>query len=175
MSNRKKPYKPIEFIIDDKGCHLCTSHSHAGGNYPKITKKGIALHRFVYEQKFGKIPNGLVVRHKCDVKHCINPDHLEVGTIADNNKDKVIRGRERYLIGVDNPAAVLTEKQAIEIFKSISRREDLALQYKVSLSTIHAIKNGDNWGHVTYKHTKGVRRITPNANYKGGKLRWMKD
>lgn len=39
------------------------------------------------------VPPGLVVRHTCDTPHCTNPDHLELGTQADNMRDKVTRGR----------------------------------------------------------------------------------
>lgn len=166
MSNRKKPYKPIEFIIDDKGCHLCTSHSHTGRNYPKITRKGIALHRFVYERSFGKIPNGLVVRHKCDVKYCINPDHLEIGTLADNNNDKKIRGRMPDSKGSKNGCSKLLEFEVIEIFTSSEKREELALQYGVSLSAINNIKSGASWSHVSRHHKKVLRRWTPNENYR---------
>lgn len=42
-------------------------------------------HRFMYEQLVGKIPEGLVIDHLCRVRHCINPDHLEVVTPRVNN------------------------------------------------------------------------------------------
>ena len=49
-------------------------------------------HRWAYIQAHGDIPEGMCVRHKCDNRPCINPDHLEVGTHADNMQDRLARG-----------------------------------------------------------------------------------
>lgn len=49
-------------------------------------------HRWVWEAVHGPIPVGLVVRHKCDNRVCIRLSHLELGTVADNNRDAQERG-----------------------------------------------------------------------------------
>ena len=51
------------------------------------------VHRLAYEEWVGPIPKGLIVRHRCDVRECINPEHLETGTHLDNTHDMDERGR----------------------------------------------------------------------------------
>lgn len=53
-------------------------------------------HRTAYRVWVGRIPEGLLVRHKCDNPPCINPSHLETGTFRDNARDREERGRSRW-------------------------------------------------------------------------------
>ena len=50
-------------------------------------------HRMAWILTYGSIPDGMVIRHKCDNTGCCNPDHLEIGTQSDNMKDMWERGR----------------------------------------------------------------------------------
>ena len=68
--------------------------------YCYITRgRGIRLraHRFIYETLIGPIPEGKVVRHSCDNRACINPEHLLLGTSYDNSQDMVSRNRQARL------------------------------------------------------------------------------
>ncbi len=47
-----------------------------------------AAHRFSYELYRGKIQDGMQIDHLCRVKCCVNPDHIEVVTVLENNKRK---------------------------------------------------------------------------------------
>lgn len=80
----------------NSGCWLWTGALFLTG-YPQISpdwKKPNAYgHRVSYEIHKGPIPAGMLVCHKCDVRSCVNPDHLYLGTHADNNRDMHIRGR----------------------------------------------------------------------------------
>lgn len=82
-----------EYIVKTPACWLWKviqpiyygSFTYGEQTYP--------AHRFSYMIHKGAIPPGLIVRHTCDVPSCVNPDHLLVGTFADNSHDAVIRGR----------------------------------------------------------------------------------
>jgi len=52
-------------------------------------------HRISYELHKGIIPEGKVIRHICDNKLCVNPNHLQIGSVSDNNRDKI--GKHLYI------------------------------------------------------------------------------
>lgn len=56
-------------------------------------KEPSAPYREFYIRIKGPIPNGIILRHKCDNRLCMNPNHLEPGTASDNARDKMERGR----------------------------------------------------------------------------------
>jgi len=72
------------------------SHINKRTGYGQYTVNGITLpaHRYSYQLYKGNIPDNLVVRHTCDVRNCVNPDHLLIGTTQDNMNDKVERNRQ---------------------------------------------------------------------------------
>jgi hypothetical protein len=62
-----------------------------GYGWLKVGNKHVAAHRFGYELLIGSIPEGLEVDHLCNVRHCVNPDHLEAVTRTENNNRQVPR------------------------------------------------------------------------------------
>lgn len=80
--------------IEDSGCWLWdTPHNSHGYGVASRGGKKIAAHRLSYSHFVGDIQPGQDVRHKCDSRACVNPDHLELGTRADNNRDTSARDR----------------------------------------------------------------------------------
>ena len=59
-----------------------------------VRRHGYA-HRQAWVQNFGPIPKGMYVCHTCDVRNCINPEHLFLGTQSDNIRDMATKGRHR--------------------------------------------------------------------------------
>ena len=145
MRGKKKPF---EFIIDEDGCFICVSHTTKNKNQPAITsKKGVKMSvpRYIYEECFGLIPDGLVVRHKCDNGNCLNPEHMELGTQIDNIKDKVERNRTIY--GERNHFCKLKANE-VEQIKSLKGKKlgtEVAREFDISSSQIYKIWSGKNW------------------------------
>ena len=107
-------------------------------------KDGMA-HRVAYELINGPIPGGYVIRHRCDNPACCNPNHLLIGTSADNTADAVERGR--LAIGERHGRTRLTEEQVHYIRRNPEGRTQatLARKFGVSPSTISYIRSGRNW------------------------------
>lgn len=114
-------------------------------------KKVYAAHRLVYELANGSIPDGQVVRHKCDNMACINIQHLELGTQKQNVHDMLERGRANHAKGESHGRAKLTRAQVEEIRnRHIPRKHGcgcraLAREYQVSPSTVVDIINRTHW------------------------------
>jgi hypothetical protein len=81
--------------VDPSGCWVCDykSTKHGGHKKMQISGKCVAAHRASYAEFVGPIPEGMQVLHSCDNPPCINPDHLFLGTPADNVKDMFRKGR----------------------------------------------------------------------------------
>jgi hypothetical protein len=106
----------------------------------------------VLAEKLGRpIRKGYLACHTCDVRACINPDHLYEGTVTDNNRDTVRRGRHKYVSnfkgmpGEKHPMCKLTDKQVIEIRERYAAggisQYALADEYDVTQSRISLIIN----------------------------------
>ena len=110
--------KKIEWKEDENGCYICISHAGDKDGYPRIRDryKNVGVHRYVYEECFGEIPKGMVIRHKCDNPKCINPEHLELGTHQDNSNDMV--NRNRSCKGKKNGKSKLTKQDYEKILRA---------------------------------------------------------
>ena len=142
------------------GCWLWHGPTNSNGyGLFYVNNNRLSAHRAAWMIYKGPIPpgdgyHGTCVLHKCDVRNCVNPDHLFLGTQKDNILDAVKKGRIAvpdsgycFSRGEKNPAAVLTEKQVLEIReRKAERGVDLAKEYSVSTSAISAARTGEKWG-----------------------------
>jgi hypothetical protein len=112
------------------------------GGYGAIAVHGRMLkaHRVSWELAYGPIPAGLYVLHRCDVRDCVNPEHLFLGTHEDNQKDMRAKGRAKYGLGGRRPA--FGEGDIIDI-RTVSAlgatQRAIAAAYGVSQTTIGEI------------------------------------
>lgn len=116
----------------------------------KVSGRNVRAHRYAYTLHKGPIPEGLCVCHTCDVRNCVNPDHLWIGTMADNNLDKEIKGRANHPKGDKhgrrkNPLAFLgvckTPSAKVTEVQVKSMRALRAMGFKVrQIAKLHGVK-----------------------------------
>jgi hypothetical protein len=121
-----------------------------------VAGKKVKAHRLSWELAYDAIPDGLVVRHKCRGK-CVNPNHLELGSVLENHRDMIRDGTDPRW--ERNPAAKLTNEQVLEIKTRLrdyyhGLQRQLAKEYGVHEVVISAIKKGKSWVGLLDKRDK---------------------
>ncbi len=125
----------------ENGCILWTGPvgSHGYGNF-NHDKTRYLTHRSSYETFVGPIPDGMMVCHHCDVKLCVNPEHLFLGTAADNMLDCNLKRRNWRKL----------EDEEVQQIRSINgaSHASLARCYGVTDVMIRHIRMGKWWRHL---------------------------
>ncbi len=99
--------------VDKSGpCWLWTASCWSGG-YGRFRTH--SAHRFSWELHYGEIPEGMCVLHKCDVRNCVRPCHLFLGTYKDNADDRDAKGRNIAHGGAKNGRSKLTPEMVEEM------------------------------------------------------------
>ena len=143
-------------VIKTETCWLWTQAPEGGGyGVFKFKGKSFRAHRLVISLTGGKIPKNMCVLHKCDVRNCVNPEHLFFGTRADNAHDMKSKHRQKFLSGEENRSHKLTLAQVNEIRLKYSKRlkysfkqptlAEIGEKYGVSGSNISLILNSNAW------------------------------
>lgn len=143
--------KYVSAAPNENGCILWTGCVHHNG-YGVIGRQDgemVHAHRIAYERAFGEIPEGMWVLHKCDIRACVNPAHLFLGTHDDNMRD--MAGKHRSLEGEKHHKAKLTEVDVREIWLRSGNGESrsvVAARFGVTKRTVTNIVRRNNWRHI---------------------------
>lgn len=150
LKGHDKRKSPVDYIVDgETGCWIWQLGRDASG-YGTINRLDCQekrAHRYFYEKRFGPIPAGMLVCHRCDNPPCVNPDHLFLGTYKDNAHDSMNKGR--WPNGSQRSQAKLTESQVLEIRliygSGGTTQLDLARKFGVSRSLVRNIVLNKAW------------------------------
>lgn len=163
-----------EKVTKTDGCWLWrgTLTNGYGRVYSNKLRRPVFAHRASWELKNGSIPQGMWVLHKCDTPSCVRPDHLFLGTAADNVEDMHNKKRAwaqvypelarangrihlRHLkknFGERSSNSKLTEVEARSIVREHwldgKNFSSLAKKYDVSSTAVSCIIKGKSWPHL---------------------------
>lgn len=146
------------YVVQPNGCWTWTgSVDHRGYGVFHLLKQSDGAHRNSFRMYKGEIPKGLVVRHLCHNKLCVNPDHLLTGTYKENMQDSIDAGvfknktrslaSRKAMSGEFCKRAKLKEAQVIQIIKNPSGKsdEELAAEFNVGAPNIKCIRARKTW------------------------------
>lgn len=137
-----------DFCWNWQGARL-TSRGQLWHGILTFNKQGWLAHRFSWTIHNSPIPKGQSVLHKCDNPICVNPNHLFLGSQADNVADMMSKNRHADQRGENQTSAKLTESivHLIRNNPNVSSKE-WAKKFNVTVPTINDIKKRRTWKHI---------------------------
>jgi hypothetical protein len=159
MLKNRKPLIPTVYpknfwkFVDKKKGNECWiwkgKPNNSGYGTANFRGKFVGAHRVSYILNIGKIPEKMSVLHHCDIKMCVRPDHLFLGTQKDNIMDMIKKGRN--LCGEKHNMAKLNENKVREIRRKMKagiNYKIIANEFKICKSHVFDIASGKKWKHV---------------------------
>ena len=138
--------------IPESGCWIWMRALTRSG-YGQLTylNRHMEAHRASWITHRGEIPDGLGVLHRCNIRSCVNPDHLYLGGQKENVADAIAAGTFRSpprRLGSFHPLSKLNEGQARKIKYGTEPAVVVADSFGVKVQTVYAIRSGRQWKHV---------------------------
>ena len=157
------------------GCWLWTGAKTKGYGHLNFVERGVCryirVHRLQVLIRDGHLADDAVVMHTCDVPCCVNPEHLRVGTVADNVQDKM--RKMRCPRGDTHSRALLTDAQVEEIIRGL-----LAGKRRSYYRELYAVRNGTlsyitafsyhGWKHIWAKFPAGSKELVRSKMHSRG-------
>lgn len=140
--------------VDQRGPDECwpwtgfVNNDGYGTCRPGGGREARGAHRISWEIHNGPQPPGYCVCHHCDNPPCVNPAHLFLGTIGDNNADRAAKGRTVAPRGERHWGAKVTPPIVLEIRAAVGRHTDIAARYGLSAVTVGQIRARETWRHI---------------------------
>ena len=133
-----------------RGCRIWAGSILKSTGYGrlKFDSRSYRAHRLSWElANERQVPDGMVVMHACDTPACIEPSHLTIGTVADNNRDMF--EKRRHARGEQHGVAKLTQADVAKLRaiyrRGITRQVDLAAQFGISQTHVSRLIRGEYW------------------------------
>jgi len=147
-SDRQRFWKKVE---KTSSCWLWTGARFSNGYEAfRLRGKQRRAHIVIFEWTNGSTSD-LRVCHTCDVKHCVNPEHLFLGTQSDNIRDMFSKGRQRERRGEISNWAKLTEndvRRIRQLYADGFYQREIAAMYGMSQRGISVIVRRERWSHI---------------------------
>jgi hypothetical protein len=134
-------------------CWFWTAGKTGGYGRFRLNGRCMLAHRIAYKELVGAIPDGLFVCHHCDNPACVNPEHLFLGTCADNVTDMMKKGRGIKAKGEKHWKSKLSDGDVVEIRRRVAAVEyesqtKLGKEFGVSNQLISRIASRGIWAHI---------------------------
>lgn len=131
----------MEKVIPEpnSGCWLWDANTDRDG-YGHFKVNGIQhrAHRVSFKVFCEEIPDGMLVCHKCDVRLCVNPNHMFLGTDKDNAQDKIKKNR------FGKKSNHISDAMKESIKKETIKAMDIAKKYNIGIRTVRRIRNSSS-------------------------------
>ena len=149
LMNHQELDRFMSFVVPEptSGCWLWDGGlTRSGHPHFWLNGKTVKAHRVSYRHFVCDIPEGLLVCHRCDVASCVNPDHLFVGTPADNSADMTSKGRQAR--GIASNTAKINEDAVRHIRSRELSSRDYCRLYGINYRSVWNIQTGKTWRNV---------------------------
>lgn len=130
----------------NSGCWLWFSNVNPSTGYGRFyidEEQKVLAHQFSFAHYKGRLPHGLIIRHTCDIKCCVNPEHLIPGTHKQNTQDAIERGQ--HSMGIRSPHAKLSEAEVLIVFSAQESISEIARRFSISRMQVQRIKEKKTW------------------------------